>query len=736
MANPIISDRRNTEFILPPFTVSEDSRLGQLKEMVREGETFIRNQTSYQDFERAKNIIAGVHEAKIPQQLSRITVNLEKRLIREIVGTMSNLRPFWGFDTDNPDFDIQVNILNKLLLNWYLTTYADRAIKKWAQYAAVFGSGYIGPDWHSDFWTTGRGEIVLKVYSPEDVLPTQIPKDGDIQRAYAVTLHEEVPLNLARAMFPTLQHLIVPDRSAPSGLRKGLGKMASFLSPVLNRFAANTKTRKVTDSTFPVVDIYQTYVLDLSVNEGPDPLVMGEPGTYWNYVVPVLNSLIQDGINEDGTTRMRHATPDDARIYPFRRLVTWCNSAILRDGPSYWWHGKVPAVKLSFDQWAWEFLGYSMTRDLHTIQESNDSLKRAMDDSANGRLRPTLQYDDRTMSKSLVESLDTRLPGQAVGVDLTVGEKPMRPLLDATYYDIPQVIPALVQGNEEMMKYLSGVNDFTAITKANQLPSSDTVEKIFEQMGAMVTDIFREVEASLGQLGDMMKGMFFEFYDAGRRLQELGPDGLTDEDRDYFDPKNLVPDHMPQENPDKPSVYSRVQRALKYMHGVFFKVTPNSMHKMTQMSTQLRYIQLQKIGVPLDPWTMAKINDIPNFGRPPEGTNTVFEKWVAFEKIKAELTGETQATIQTILAQSQMMIQQQAALLQQMQALQGAAANGAGGAPGGGGGSPGGGSPSEQPGGPSPALGHNFPGRPPDLSGTPTIQNKDGGTRSTIVDKK
>lgn len=735
MANPVSSERRTSETIAPFFTAPEDTKLAWLKEAVREGETFIRNQTSYQDYERAKNIIAGVHEAKIPMQLSRVTVNLTKRLVREIVGTMSNLRPLWGFDTDNKDFDVQVNILNKLLMNWYMTTFADRWIKKWAQYAAVFGTGYAGPDWHSDFWTQGRGDIVLKIYSPEDVLPTQVPKDGDIQRAYAVTLHEEVPLNLARAMFPTKSHLIVPDRSAPSGLRKGLGKMASFLSPVLNRFAANTKTRKVTDSTFPVVDIYQTYILDLSVNEGPDPIVMGEPGTYWNYTVPVLGSQIPDGVDDQGLPKTRTASVQDAMLYPFRRLITWCNSAELRDGPSYWWHGKVPAVKLAFDNWAWEFNGYSMTRDLHTLQESNDSLKRAMDDSANARLRPAIQYDDRTLSKSLVESLDTRLPGQAVGVDFTVGDKPMRPLLDATYYDIPQIIPALVQGNEEMMKYLSGVNDFSAITKANQLPSSDTVEKIFEQAGAMVTDVFREVEAALGELGGMMKGMFFQFYDTGRRLQELGTEGLTEEDRDYYDPKNLVPDHLPHENPDTPSSYTRVQRALKYMRGLFFKVSPNSMHKITQMATQLRYIQLQKIGVPLDPWTMAQVNDIPNFGRPPQGANTVFEKWVAFEKIKAELTGETQATVQAILAQSQMMIQQQAMMLQQLQALQGAASGAVGGALGGGGGAPGGGA-SETPGGPSPALGQNFPGRPPDMNGTPTVEQKDGGTRSTITDKQ
>ncbi len=642
------------QYTIPHFSTSSETRLGWLRESVKRGETFLRNQTSWQDIDRAKQIIAGVHEAKIPQSLSKISVNLEKRLIKESVAILSNLRPLWGYSTDNPDLDKQAEILNKLLLNWYQTTFADRGIKKALQYATVQGTGYIGPDWHSDFWVRGRGDIVLKSYGPEDIIPDQVPKDGDLQRCYAVTIKEEVPINLARAMFPTFAHLIVPDRQAPSGLRKGLGRMATFLSPVLNRFAADTRSRKVADTTFPVVDVYQTYIMDLSINDTQEPIVMGEPGTYWNYTVPVLNSDIPDGTNADGTPRFRKATPEDCMLYPFRRLITWFNTCIPRDSTSYWWHGMVPAVPISLDKWAWEFLGYSKTRDLHSIEESNNSLRRAMDDSANNRLRPTLQYDDRTLSKSLMETLDTREPGKAVGVDFTVSEQPIRPLLPPGYYDIPPIIPALIQSNEEMMKYLSGVNDYTAITKAAQIPSSDTVEKIFDMAGPMVTDESREMEASLGKLGEMIKCMFFEFYTTARRLQIGGIDMLTPEDTEYFDPGNLVPSHMPTELPDRPSTYNRTERARKFMSSFFFKITPGTLHQLTQMATKLRYIQLQKIGIPIDPWTMAQVNDIPNFGRPPQGADTVFQKWVAWERIKGELTASIQAKVQEIHQMEQM----------------------------------------------------------------------------------
>ena len=78
-----------SQYTIPSVLTSEDNRIGWLKEAVREGETFIRNQTAFPDFERAKNIIAGIHEAKVPQQLSKITVNLEKRLIRDVVASCS-----------------------------------------------------------------------------------------------------------------------------------------------------------------------------------------------------------------------------------------------------------------------------------------------------------------------------------------------------------------------------------------------------------------------------------------------------------------------------------------------------------------------------------------------------------------------------------------------------------------------------------------------------------------------
>lgn len=723
------------EYTMPPASAPEDVRLAFLQAHVREGETFLKNQTGYQDFQRAKEIIAGVVSEKISDSLSNINVNMEKRVVREIVATMSNLRPLWGYSNDNPNLDKNTEELNKLLLSWYQTTFADRKIKKWCQLAAVMGGGYLGPTWESAFWSRGRGDIDLKWYSPENVLVSQVPADGNIQRAYIVTLKEEVPINLARAMFPTMAQKIIPDRQAPTGMQKATGKLMTYLSPVLNRFGIGNKNKQV-NNVFPTVDIYQSYIMDLSVNESTQDVLMGEPGTYWHYSVPGLNTDIPNGIDGDGTPLFRKATAEDAMLYPLRRLTTWCNAGLLRDDTSFWWHGMVPAVKLCFDDWAWEFMGFSMTRDLHTIENSSNKLRRAMDDSANARLRPALQFDDRTMAPGLIKALDLRVPGQAIPVDMTISAKPITPVLDPTFYDAPAWIPEMLDKNEELMKYLSGVNDFTAISKARQLPSSDTVEKIMEMAGPLVTDISRNMEAALGQMGEMLKCMFFQFYTASRRLQVLGKDGITLQDSIenedgsktpmVYTPGNLIPSHGLGEDPENgPSKYTQIQRAKMYMNAFFFKITPNSLHNLTQLTRKLMYIQLQKAGVPIDPWTMAEVFDIPNFGHPPEGAKTVFEKWVAWERIKGDLSARIQAQSQEILQAEQLKFAIKQAMLQQ--------GNPAGAAPppppetpp-----SPGGGLPQPSY---SPALGQNAPGRPAEFGGNPHIVQKDQGTRSTIA---
>ena len=212
----------------------------------------------------------------------------------------------------------------------------------------------------------------------------------------------------------------------------------------------------------------------------------------------------------------------------------------------------------------------------------------------------------------------------------------MKILVPANYYDIPVSIFTHIKDLFELIGNLLGVKDLTAIAKARQIPSADAMEKMAEMAGPLMTDMSRTMEASIRLIGEMVKGLFFQFYDARRRIQVMGQDGVTEQDYD-FEPGNLVPSHMPGEPTETKSKFQQMERARWHMNNIFLEITPNSLHQITQTARKLMLLQLQKTGFPMDPWTLAEAFDVPNFGSPPVGARTVMERWLAWMRMQAEI---------------------------------------------------------------------------------------------------
>lgn len=699
MALAEVIDMSASDYRCPPIfnskgeRTSDDTVQGWMRNAVQEGESFLKSQRAWSDLDRAYDIIAGPDDTeRLPKGLSRCYVNRLKRQMREIVATESNLRPMWGFKSDNREYDDQCVVLNKLTNGWWHNTFADRAIRKGLQYAVGLGTGYVGPVWEKDFWCYGRGDIKLHTYGPRDVLPIQLPHDFDLQRAYAVIIRTEVPLAMAHAMYPEYADLIQADRTRPGWFRRGMKKAQRFMSPVLN---LSDKDRD-SEINCPVVDVYNAYIMDLSLNNTGHRIPMGDPGTYWEYEVPSLGDDIPTGTYDSaGRMLYRKATAEDSMMFPMRRLLTCVGSQRMtrvKDGTSPWWHGKVPLVKFTVDDWPWEYLGFSAIRDGKSIQDSHSRLMRAVDDTANVRLRPPLKYDGNVVSKTLMDRINTRQPGQTVDVNMSMGEA-IAPLMPPGYYEQPAWIRDHIQHLEVLMDYVMATPDLTAIAKARQLPSSDTIEKILEMAGPIAQDISRNMEEGLRDLGDMVKSLFFEFYTLPRKVQILGENGIVDQDYD-FDPGNMIPAKSAEE-----AATDYLRRARRHCNNFVFHVTPNSLHQITQMSRQLMLLQLQKTGFPIDPWTLAESFDLPNFGPAPEGTKNMIERWVAWTKIKGEMMTEMQTEAQQAMQGAQMQSQMQNAAAQVVGAS-------------------------------------NPPGRPASGMESPQIQTKDQGTRSTVAQSR
>ena len=221
--------------------------------------------------------------------------------------------------------------------------------------------------------------------------------------------------------------------------------------------------------------------------------------------------------------------------------------------------------------------------------------------------------------------------------------------------------------------------------KAKQLPASDGLEKLIQATGPLAEDMSRNQESVIMALGPMVSSLQDQFYSPARVISILGVEGAPDEMFDR-EPGNLVPSHMPGEDKSKPSKFPKWQRYRWFGNEFTFQITPYSLHKLNQNTRKLSVMLLQKQGFPIDPWTLAELNDINNFGPAPKAATTIMQRWVAWTFMQAE----QQIEIQKMLAQAGV-----------------------------------------QPPGKHPGQGKGG-GRPNSYASAPTSQQKDGGSRTTV----
>jgi hypothetical protein len=620
----------------PPRDSKPDEITAWVNREIKDGDAYLQAQRWFKDLDRAIAIICGDSNSQPIPRLSHVQYNKIKRIVRERVSTLSSFRSPPEFEAGNRADEHTNSVLNKLMNAWWYRIMADRSIRTAEQWAEVGGLGWIWPVWTKDFPIFGQSDIELKILGPRDVRVIQMGREHDIQKAYAVIITDEMPIARAHAIWPSFADQLIPDRDRASWLARTARAVKKWASPALN-IANQQKTED--EAVFPTIDIHYVYVNDTTINESGETIQMGEPDTSWYYEVPSLNSDLPTGNNDtNGQPTFRKATAEDAMLYPMKRLIVVPGNnkdLILNDGPAPDWHGLFPVIPVTNDDWPFMMGGFSAIHDVWSLQYSIEKDLRACDDQVEIKLDPALLYDKNQIGKADAERLTLRKAKVRVGYD-PMGGEPIKTVVPLNAQDVPGWVMEGMKGKQQMMDYLAGTQDVEALMKA-RIAGADGMEKYLQAIGPIILDMTRQQEKSIRDFAEMVKSMFFQWYRADRRLKILGTDGLTQEDYEY-----KAGEMLPEPSPGEPRL-STIQRARKHMAGFYANVMPGSLHKIAQMTQQLMYMQLKLRNiVPLDWWTLAKVFNIANFGKPPDGCNTVFDRWqaqVMLEKAMAEELG-------------------------------------------------------------------------------------------------
>jgi hypothetical protein len=662
---------------------SPDEIFAWSQQMLSDARSYLRLQPAYKYIPDGFDIINGDFAVTDVQSLSSVKTESTVRNYREIVAAQTNLRIIPSFKSSEI-YREQNQILNKGFMAWQNMTFADRRVRAAWQYACSTGTGYLGPRYDPKY--RRKGDIVWDAYGPLDVLPLGLAPDLQIQTAYAVAMRKKMPIHQVWRMFPLQRDNIKANRVNTLGKGMVIAQAVKFASAVLKRFGQGARQPEEA-STWDTVDVYYIYVDDDSVNETGSPRqIMGPDGvwgTSWSYTVPFVGQEIETGrVLQGGRPEHRTARREDCMLYPNRRLIIATDSCIVNPAPehqsSYRWDGMVPCVQMRCDDQAWNFLGMPVTRYGQSLEKLAIELWRGLGDQMNLSLNPSAFYDRGSSAQSMLQTTNPRMPGLRVGLDMTLNNAAGQfvPMLPRDWYRVdPAIAEVAAKILPAMMKEQMGVADVTALARARQTPAGDSTEKLLEAMGPLVKDESRNMEAAIRDLGEMWKSDWFQFATAARRMQMLGPDGVTEEDFD-FEPGTLVPltrmkdsdgkvvtldmtqdpDGMWRHEQDtgnylQPMAVAQFERARWHKGNFNFEVTPYSLNEFNSTTRKLFFLQLMKVGFPLSWWTLANTFDVKDFGpcMVPDTENggmrearNEIEKWIAQLEIQARVQGALQ----------------------------------------------------------------------------------------------
>jgi hypothetical protein len=596
---------------------------------VQDGERFLQTQPFWADMAKAENLIRGKEMLKADENRSDLTSNRLKRIFREQVAALSDVRYPEAWMSDNKAYAGALAMFTKVAKGVWYESRAPLSFRRMTQWTILGGNGFLWPVYRRkkiiDPYSTA---LCFDDYGPRDVVPFMMPQDNNIQGCYACTIVRMMSVPDAHARFPEFQ-----DKLRPVSRKRLQANAVSARMAFIDALRGENNALPWSEQ---LCEIRYTLVRDLSINQTDRSIPMGDPGASWSYVVPARGMDITSNDVRGGKRYMRPATFDDARMYPNMRLIITGSGAEvpLYDGPAWDWHGMFPP-RFQADDWVTESYGFPLIRDVLDTERTRQFTERAVDMKIKAQMDPALIYDQTAINPATAEEFDPWEMRKRLGVDGDV-DKALRTA-------VPESLLKVGSEPFEWLKYLAaseddqlGVNQMAQLQKM-KMSSGDSADDLLKLEGPIVRDISSSMESPMADVMEMVKYDILQYFDTARVMSYVGPDGVTPETFD-LDPTSLVPSHMEGEDQQGASQFSRMERAKNFARSIRTQIVPGGIHGITQTQQKLMYQQAFRSGFAISPMRVAKSMGIENWGT--LNGSTDLEQWQDFKRMELEFAAK------------------------------------------------------------------------------------------------
>lgn len=647
---------------------STAQRIGWLREARTESENFLRNQPGYTQLDEDLRILNAngpdlftgiINNPQGAAVNQKLYVPQVKRMLSELSAILGNIEPSWTHTPSNDELRTISDQLDKCTRVWWDRTAAVERIVEAVQWSAANRTGYVFPIWNPHFHGLNQGDIELRVGGPKDYLPLWPNKSNDIQQAYAGTIKVAMPITEFAATWPTLAQSVYPDGEQPVGLMPRMFRGAQEL------FNPTADKPENVVGRVPTVTVYWTYVRDMSMNLTQNTVPMGTPGTHWYYNVPAFGSDIPTGLIDvnTGNDLTRKARKEDTFLYPWLRLIIWTEDVVCYDGPSYAFHGRIPAVKLTLDPWPWSYLGGSLVRDIASLEEANNRMIRSVDLREQLKADPPMQVNEELLDSTTQQDLARlkKTPGAILKVESFRDGQVLRSLYDRQQLDVDQWELQYYRSNKDEMQDILGLNNLQRLAEFRQVPGGDTQEKMLQITGARTQRKGNIMERFCAELAPMVDALLLQWYDTRFRWKLFGYKGQTVYDFDY-DPGTMIPADLPGRagvasdrkwGDRRSSMFdTRAKRAKYLCTAMGVQIERGSLLDITSMTRQLLELRLWTDPQwPKDPVSLAESLKLSGMGSMDDGeeVDSRFGRAKKYARLYTEQVASLQAAAQSIL---------------------------------------------------------------------------------------
>jgi hypothetical protein len=486
--------------------------------------------------QEAIEYLAGIQwRDKLPYYRPKPVSNEVLSNFWETIGLLTDVKPIFHIkEIGMPgSYSKTAKILNVMVRGWTRRDKFNQNLAFWTMFA-MFTTSPAMLYWNrfarGTSGDSSDADISMRYLSPKALLRLGPSRQHDLNEDEMVIYRHRETLDWIKRAYPKMGKMVKRQEDISSyGVEPQvppdvMPKLYEQLNAGWKRIMGGSEQTSIL-SKYPEAEVCEFWMQDDSINDSRNTIWMG-PG---------------DGISTNSAPWGYWVEPGE-KLYPRGRLVVRANKVTLYDEPNPYFHRKRPFVLMGLHSVPWQQYALSVIKPWI---DQNDILNQIMAGillNVKRALAPALMAPRSAIHPDALKAIDAGKP------NLKISYSP-NAMTGPTWQAPPNVgtLPfSAYQEIKRSMKENSGTEAMNQALNKKQVPGGDTLERIQFAKTTPIRFKSANVETAVDEIGDLWTATALQFYDAQRRMEALGLDGLTKEDIDDR-PGSLIPEGIDSE---------------------------------------------------------------------------------------------------------------------------------------------------------------------------------------------